>query len=507
MAKKVSEVIQYFENLYSGKAVYLWGSNGQIITPELCASLYKKYGNKTYDQDYYNKKLLEGAGRIGADCSGAFYPVSGRDRTAQGYYDDCSVKGDITYINKDVPCLVFKGVNTSSINHIGFYCGNGYVIEMKSSKENCTKTKLESGSWKFYGIPSWIDYGNTIALGVDLSEYQTSVDFKKLKEQGYQFVILRTITKSGSVDKKYKEYYPAAKQAGLKVGVYILSYALSEVEAITSAQSVIALLGKDKVPIFLDLESDGKQFEKIGKAGITRIAKAFIQTCNQYGYPCYIYCNTDWYKNIIDKSLQDKAIWIARYGKNNGLYEIQYKPNIGEKIWQYTSHGQINGIKGGKNNYVDVNACYDMSIFGGSTGVVIKPTPSYKVEKINVMGLVTATDFLNIRKEPDVDSQVVGKYNSRQIISLTGKVNNGWYKTKDGYISGNYVRYLQGKVVNCNKVHVRQMPDKTSVSLGHQVAGDLVLIIVGLGEWFNVITKDNLIGWIKKDYLELQTEL
>ena len=503
--KTANEVVQYFENLYTNKAIYVWGSNGQIITKELCDRLFKAYGNKTYTQEYYNNKFLEGAGQIGADCSGAFYPVSGLDKTAQGYYNACSVKGHINYIDKAMPCLVFKGASPVSINHIGFYCGNGYVIEMKSSKDNCTKSKLESGKWSFFGIPKWIDYGNSnnITFGVDLSACQTRVDFNALKSQGYKFVILRSIVKSGALDDKFQKYYAEAKKAGLKIGVYILTYALSEVDAITSAQRIIAILKGDIVPIFLDLETDGGQLGKIGKAGINRVAKAFLQTCNQYGYSCYIYCNTDWYKNVLDQSLRSKAIWIARYGKNNGTYDVNYKPNIGEKIWQYTSRGQISGISSGDHNYVDVDACYDMSIFG-STPTVNKAVPSYTVTKMNVIGVVTG-DSLRIRQEPNTDAAVVGSYNKGDNVSLIGKTSNGWYKTNKGYIHGDYVKYLEGKITNCNKVNVRMGASKLTPSVKVLIAADndQFYIISGMGDWFNVLLKDNTVGWIKKDYVEL----
>ena len=137
MAKKVHEVISYFENLYANKAVYLWGANGEIITKELCDRLFKSYGSSAYNRTYYDNKLKEGLGKIGADCSGAMYPVSGFDTTAQGYYNKCVSKGNISSIPKDTACLVFKGKSTSAINHIGFYPGNGsvYTIEMKSSKD------------------------------------------------------------------------------------------------------------------------------------------------------------------------------------------------------------------------------------------------------------------------------------------------------------------------------------------------------------------------------------
>ena len=155
---KASDAVRYFENLYANHAVYLWGANGEKITPELCDRLYKNFGSGTYTKNYYNNKLKYGQGRIGADCSGSMYPISGFDDTAQGYYNRCPVRGNISQIPKDKPCLVFKGKNDKKITHIGFYCGNGNVIEMKSSKDDCVKRPLKAGDWKFYGIPSWISY-------------------------------------------------------------------------------------------------------------------------------------------------------------------------------------------------------------------------------------------------------------------------------------------------------------------------------------------------------------
>ena len=53
-------------------AVYVWGANGQKITEALMDALYKSYGTSKYNREYYKNKLIEGLGRIGADCSGAF---------------------------------------------------------------------------------------------------------------------------------------------------------------------------------------------------------------------------------------------------------------------------------------------------------------------------------------------------------------------------------------------------------------------------------------------------
>ena len=83
-----------------------------------------------------------------------------------------------------------------------------------------------------------------------------------------------------------------------------------------------------------------------------QIAEAFLQYCQVSGYEAGIYCNVNWYNNYIDKSLKQKyKFWIARYGKNDGTLKEQYKPNIGEVMWQYTSKGKVDGIPG----YVDMD--------------------------------------------------------------------------------------------------------------------------------------------------------
>lgn len=155
---RATEAVKYFEKLYTSQAVYLWGANGEVITKALCDKLLKSFGNGTYNKAYYDNKLRYGQGRTGADCSGAMCPISGFDTTAQGYYDKCVAKGNIGQIPKDKPCLVFKGKNDKKINHIGFYCGNGNVIEMKSSRDDCVKRTLKAGNWNFYGVPAWIEY-------------------------------------------------------------------------------------------------------------------------------------------------------------------------------------------------------------------------------------------------------------------------------------------------------------------------------------------------------------
>ena len=142
----------YYMNLYNSGAIYVWGANGEKITKELMNKLYKDFGSSKYTKSYYDNKYKEGAGKIGADCSGSIYPLSKTDDTARGYYNSCVKKGKITDLPKDTACLIFN----STFTHVGAYLGNGITIEMRSSLLNCVKQNFQQSRWAYYGIPSWL---------------------------------------------------------------------------------------------------------------------------------------------------------------------------------------------------------------------------------------------------------------------------------------------------------------------------------------------------------------
>lgn len=148
------KVVEWFESLYNNKAIYLWGADGQVITKELTDKLFSIFKSVTYNKQYYDDKLKEGSGKIGSDCSGAFTKITGKNQTARTYYSETINKGMISNIPTDKVCLVWN----KNLTHIGLYCGNGYTIEMKSSKYNCVKEKFNPSRWYYYGLPDWIEY-------------------------------------------------------------------------------------------------------------------------------------------------------------------------------------------------------------------------------------------------------------------------------------------------------------------------------------------------------------
>ena len=214
-----------------------------------------------------------------------------------------------------------------------------------------------------YGVPKYDDVSKGTEtskskqkLGVDVSACQSAIDFTKVKQSGYDFVILRCTTKNGQVDKKFEQYFANAKKANVEInGVYKYSYALNAPQAYNEAVGVLdALAGKGKMmTIWLDLE-DNSQIA-LGKKGIAEIATTFLDYCHSKGYGVGIYTNLNWWNNYIDDSLKKKyQFWIARYGKNTGKIDETYRPNVGEKIWQFTSKGKVNGIVGD----VDLDVMY-----------------------------------------------------------------------------------------------------------------------------------------------------
>lgn len=231
--------------------------------------------------------------------------------------------------------------NTSSANGV---VANGGGVFKKSYQ---TSNSRIAG----YGRPQYEENSvieptkSQYVYGIDVSEYQGNIDFKKVKADGKQFVIMRSTKKSGDVDRKFFDYLKGCKENHLDYACYKYSYATSEVDAVNEALSVIKMLNNERMMIWLDLE-DKNQLQKLGKGGITKIANAFLTTCQNAGYNVGIYCNLNWYQNYIDSSLKKKyEFWIARYGKNTGKLDEAYRPS-GVFAWQYSSKGKVNGIVG-----------------------------------------------------------------------------------------------------------------------------------------------------------------
>ena len=116
---------------------------------------------------------------------------------------------------------------------------------------------------------------------------------------------------------------------------------------------VSALNGRElQYPVWLDLEYNNQR--SLGAENIHKMAEAFEKIITAAGYKFGIYCNVDWYMNVICSHLKKYDFWIARYPANDdGWLQERLRPDFGVG-WQYSSKAKIPGISG----TVDRNVFY-----------------------------------------------------------------------------------------------------------------------------------------------------
>lgn len=189
--------------------------------------------------------------------------------------------------------------------------------------------------------------------GIDVSSWQGKPDWPKVSNSGVKFAILRIHQKSGT-DASFEHNYKGCKSNGILIGGYKYSYALTPAQAIDEAENLISVLGGRGLdfPVFYDLE--WSQQRSLGKQAIENIAVAFLTRIKKAGYKAGIYCNLDWYNNVLSDALKQYDCWIARYpASDNGSVQERLRPNVGVG-WQYSSKGKVSGISGN----VDMDVFY-----------------------------------------------------------------------------------------------------------------------------------------------------
>ena len=182
--------------------------------------------------------------------------------------------------------------------------------------------------------------------GIDISEYQGRVDFRKVKAAGIDFVIIRYADGS-YIDKYFSQNMIQAQAVGLHFGAYIYTRAVNEAQAREEAQRIIKACEPYNydMPLYVDIEADNLA------RYADMIAGAFISECKKKGVKGGIYANTNFFKNYIKTSLyKDEPLWIADIdGRATPAYHPEW---FG--LWQYSFEGKVDGI----NGHVDLDRCY-----------------------------------------------------------------------------------------------------------------------------------------------------
>lgn len=190
-------------------------------------------------------------------------------------------------------------------------------------------------------------------IGFDISKHNGSIDFNKVKADGYDFVIIRAGYGKSTKDSRFDENIRKALNAGLKVGVYWFIYAKTSNDILANAKMAVATIGnwKDKITmgVWADYEYDSDKYigRMLSIQERTAWVKAFCNYMIDKGYECGVYANPDYLDNKFG-NLKSYKLWIARYTTDESKVK-DYNP----VIWQYSSTGKIAGINGN----VDLDKC------------------------------------------------------------------------------------------------------------------------------------------------------
>lgn len=184
--------------------------------------------------------------------------------------------------------------------------------------------------------------------GLDLSKHNGKVDFNRIKNAGNNFVIIRagygnTVKQK---DPKFEEYYAQAKAAGLRVGAYWYSYALSSNEGITEAKACLeAIKGKTfDYPVYIDMEDADGYKNKHGMPSndvLCDICNKFCEYVSSNGYHVGIYASESWFNNQLRGVSPSYDKWIALWGNNNG--QLNSDKSSLCKLHQFTSRYVLDG--------------------------------------------------------------------------------------------------------------------------------------------------------------------
>lgn len=200
------------------------------------------------------------------------------------------------------------------------------------------------------------------SLGIDVSKYQGDIDWRKVKNDGIEFAILRGGYRgSGNgeivLDEKFLENIQQATDVGINIGVYFFSQAITEAEAIEEANFLLEHTKEYTItyPFVFDMEEFGVEENRIDTLTIeerTNISRAFCDTIQESGKKAMIYGGNSWLLYRFQPSeIQHYDLWLAEYSSEPS-YPYQFQ------IWQYSDAGMVDGI----TTKVDMNlSFYDYS--------------------------------------------------------------------------------------------------------------------------------------------------
>lgn len=195
--------------------------------------------------------------------------------------------------------------------------------------------------------------------GIDVSKWQGTVDWDKVKAAGIEFAMLRAGYGQGNIDAQFERNASECTRLGIPFGVYWFSYAYTDDMARREAQFCMDAVEGYKLsyPVAFDFEYDSvDNAAELGVSITKTLASSMARTfCNEVrsgGYYPMIYANPNYLAAYFDEDIpKEYDIWLAKWPRQP---DPEVEPEQAGGMWQYTSSGTVDGISG----RVDLDAAY-----------------------------------------------------------------------------------------------------------------------------------------------------
>lgn len=264
--------------------------------------------------------------------------------------------------------------------------------------------------------------------GIDVSHWQGTIDWNKVKKAGIEFAIIKA---GGSddgfyTDSKWEANYKGAKAAGIPIGAYYFvgKDCVTAAAGKADAERFLQILkGKQlEYPVYMDNEAQPAS----AKAGITEATIAFCETMEDAGYFVGIYGSavSGFKERMVDSKLTHYAHWVAQYAS-----KCSYKGDYG--IWQYSSKGSVDGISGNVDldyGYIDYPSIIKSGGFNGYTKESTSaPAASSDRDRI----VAQARAWLGKKESDDSHKEIIDVYNSHKPLArgYAVKYTDAWCAT------------------------------------------------------------------------------
>lgn len=214
--------------------------------------------------------------------------------------------------------------------------------------------------------------------GVDVSEWQGSINFSQVKEAGIESVYIKATEGFDYYDPYYRTNYDNARTNNINVGFYHYLTAQTPEEAYEQADFFVSAISGMNVQMKFAL--DYEEFYDLDKDTISEIALTFMDRVSELtGEDCVMYASASYANNNFNDDVNKYALWVAEWGVSAPFLNGPWDTYDG---WQYTDKGLVSGII----TYVDRDL-FQTDIFLDETSTV----PDHSFTPVNHNDIISVT--------------------------------------------------------------------------------------------------------------------